>query len=483
MADLHLPGNAALEALRQWLATLHPDQQLLVGCSGGMDSLMLTIWLGRLWRGRVRAVHVNHQLHPDAADWSVQVSRILVAEQIPCSVIAVRVDPGNLEAAARQARYQAMTDLLAANEWLVLAHHAQDQAETVLQRLIRGSGVTGLAAMRPISVQQHAGRTITLTRPLLQVSRTAIRQLADLTARTDGYNWVEDPANQDPRFDRVWLRQQWPQWEQRWPQWEQSLGLVAQRMQDADQILCDMAQLDQARCLQAAQICQKQQAQAGLWHDPALSEARVRNVLYHWTGALQHEVNAPPFNQHWLLQLQQLPDKQAIRLGHWAFLRWQGCWWARPADWEKNVWQVTVPVQPLRVPQAFRVGAQSGYWQPEAACMNPPQQNDQQNGSLCLPGGQSVLLTARQGGERLRLHGRAHTISLKKWLQSGSLSPWQRQACLLVHLADVAGQPQALLGVLTAHGWFGDALPMVPAEAGQPSSSSVYYRLVFPASC
>jgi tRNA(Ile)-lysidine synthase len=142
--------------LKETLKRFAPNQRFLLGCSGGLDSVALLCGMqlilaeaGR--RSDLRVVHVD--LQAPSAEWAQQV--VTQCQTLGISVIVkkVKVAAGNLENEARHARYKAFRDVISSDEVLVLAHHQQDQAETVLMRLLNGSGVSGLAAMRILQTQ------------------------------------------------------------------------------------------------------------------------------------------------------------------------------------------------------------------------------------------------------------------------------------------------------------------------------------------
>ncbi len=175
-------------------------ETVLVAVSGGADSVALLHLLGALapaWRLVLRVLHVDHQLRPDSARDADFVRALGARLGVPVEVATVAVDPrGSVEAAARQARYAALeacADRLGAQR-IALGHTADDQAETVLMRLLEGVGVRGLAGIPPVR-----GRLI---RPLLDCRR------ADLVTelRRAGLPWVEDPTNRDPKFLRNRVR-------------------------------------------------------------------------------------------------------------------------------------------------------------------------------------------------------------------------------------------------------------------------------------
>ncbi|WP_147674782.1 tRNA lysidine(34) synthetase TilS, partial [Vulcaniibacterium tengchongense] len=211
---------------------------LVVGFSGGLDSTVLLHWLAAdpALRARgLRALHVNHALHPAADAWQRHCVAVCERLQVPLRSVRVEVQRGagsGLEAAAREARHAAFAAELAAGEVLVLAHHRADQAETFLLRALRASGPDGLAAMRPWR-RYGAGW---LWRPLLGCGRDAL--LAH--ARAHGLGWIDDPGNADPAFDRNFLRARvLPLLRERWPHADAALARAAALCGEAQALLED----------------------------------------------------------------------------------------------------------------------------------------------------------------------------------------------------------------------------------------------------
>lgn len=176
-----------------------------VAVSGGADSLGLTLLADQWARsrgGRVTALTVDHGLRADSAAEAAQVGRWLAARGVDHQVLRWRgAKPGaDIQAAARDARYALLEDWCAAHGvlHLLLAHHRDDQAETMVLRLARGSGVDGLSAMAAVSDRF----SLRLLRPLLTVPRVRLAA----TLRALGQDWVEDPSNRDPRFSRARVR-------------------------------------------------------------------------------------------------------------------------------------------------------------------------------------------------------------------------------------------------------------------------------------
>src|SRR5580704_2983267 len=219
-----------------------PDLSVCVAFSGGADSTALLAALVPLRepRLRVRAVHVDHQLHPDSKLWSAHCRRVARDLGVPLRVRrvdAVARGGASPEAAARAARYAALATGLAAGEALLTAHHADDQLETVLLQLLRGAGVTGLAAM-PALAPFAAGQ---LARPLLGIQGRALRAFVQRA----GLPWLEDPSNQSEDFDRNYLRARvLPALVARWPAAAATVARGARHAAEAQWLLDELACAD-----------------------------------------------------------------------------------------------------------------------------------------------------------------------------------------------------------------------------------------------
>jgi len=194
-------------------------QPVVVAVSGGLDSVALLHILMQFaseWKLDLHVAHVDHGLRPTSAADAAFVRQLAAQASAPFHLVqlagaSLRADPAGLEAAARQARYRALCTIAcnvtpaALVPTLVVAHHAQDQAETLLLRLVQGSGLTGLAAMRPVTLLDAAAltpRPVRVVRPLLAVARTG---LADY-ARRHNLTWREDESNADTTRSRNLIR-------------------------------------------------------------------------------------------------------------------------------------------------------------------------------------------------------------------------------------------------------------------------------------
>lgn len=199
-----LQGQALTERIESLIGRpLGNDEPLAVAVSGGPDSLALLLLAHRAYGARVRALTVDHGLRPESADEAAAVAAV-------CAEIGVRhvtlrwqgaKPPANRQAAAREARYRLMADWCCREgvAWLATAHHADDQAETLLLRLGRGAGLGGLAGVR---AKRDLGDGVTLLRPLLDRRRS---ELAAIVAAA-GLSAVDDPSNRDDRYDRTRVR-------------------------------------------------------------------------------------------------------------------------------------------------------------------------------------------------------------------------------------------------------------------------------------
>ncbi|NLS43159.1 tRNA lysidine(34) synthetase TilS [BEV proteobacterium] len=221
-------------------------QRVLVAYSGGLDSSVLLHMLYQLMQQRsdivVRAAYVHHGLSTHAEHWAQHCMHTCQQWDILCSVLPVTVDARErgVEAAAREARYQALRQHLLPEEVLLTAQHLDDQSETFLLALKRGSGPAGLSAMGATG-QLGANR---LLRPLLGVARA---QLEDYACHYR-LAWVEDESNCDARYDRNFLRLQvLPQLKQRWPSFSEAVArsarLCVEQEQLLDEVLAPLLQL------------------------------------------------------------------------------------------------------------------------------------------------------------------------------------------------------------------------------------------------
>ena len=273
--------------------------RLLLGLSGGLDSTVLLNALAVL-RGRfsytLRAHHVHHGLSSNAEAWAEACEAQCAALGVPLTVTRVKVEPQpgeGWEAAARRLRHAAWAQT--PSDWWVSAHHENDQAETVLFRLLRGAGVHGAAAMRAVEANPAGPGRL---RPLLSLPRT----LLEAAAQADGLTWVEDESNADPRFTRNFLRHAvMPVIRSRFSAAGRTLARAAAHFDEAARLLDALAAHDAAPCGDPLSRTALQ----------AMDAARVRNLL------------------RWRLRQLALPMPDEARLGE-AVRQLQSCSLDRP---------------------------------------------------------------------------------------------------------------------------------------------------------
>ena len=232
--------------LAQKLAELTYDAatagRLWVAFSGGVDSAVLLHLASGMKDGpAIRAVHVDHGLDPQSGDWAQRARAFAAGLDVIFVAMQATVEESGagLEAAARESRYRAFESVLEPGDWLLSAHHEEDQAETLLLHLLRGSGVLGLAGIAAVR-DCGDGR---MARPLLDVGR---EEILDYAARHD-LNWTEDPSNRDHRFDRNYLRHAvMPVLRERWPASARRLRKSAELAGEASQLQDALAAIDLA---------------------------------------------------------------------------------------------------------------------------------------------------------------------------------------------------------------------------------------------
>jgi tRNA(Ile)-lysidine synthase len=279
--------------LRQALQPWRAAPAWRIAFSGGLDSSVLLHLLADWARHEelppLSAIHVHHGLQSAGDAWPEHCARVCEQLGMALEVVRVQVAPGaSLEQAARSARYQAFCERLKPGEVLLSAQHRDDQAETLLFRLLRGAGVRGLAAM-PASRPLGRGG---LFRPLLDSSRAELREYA----QSHGLAWIEDPSNADERFSRNFLRRRvLPLLAERWPQVTANIARSARYLGEAQQLLGELAEMDLATVHGVSACPWLTLPSLDLSAVSTLSNARQRNLLRHWLAPLTRL----PDSDHW----------------------------------------------------------------------------------------------------------------------------------------------------------------------------------------
>lgn len=378
----------------------------LVAYSGGLDS---TVLLHALRRAAARsapitAVHVNHGLQADADSWERRCRRF--AEQLGVDYIERRIelpaaDPRGPEGAARAARYAALLELVQAGDHLLTAHHEDDQAETLLLNLMRGSGAAGLAGIGPV---QPFGKGL-LLRPLLDVPRAKLEDYAAAHA----LEWCEDPSNADTRFDRNFLRREiLPALRRRWPAVSSRLARSARLLREASELQDELAALDLA-------ALGGDPARLGLTALRGLSPARQRNVLR--LAIRRLGLPAAPSTRLEQAVRELLPAARDAQ----PLVRWPG---GELRRFRRFVY--VLPPLEYRVPPEDMVLAADGSTLPLGGALGSLALERAARGIDPLLVEDGLRVRFRAGGETLRPAGRSHTQPLKKLLQERGVLPWMR---------------------------------------------------------
>ncbi|MEB3753662.1 tRNA lysidine(34) synthetase TilS [Acinetobacter sp. MD2(2019)] len=406
-------------------AERYPQKKFVIGCSGGMDSMLLLHLMSVLFPHQIRAIYIDHQLQAPSSAWGEMVHQYCTAQNIPCSIFAVHVEQGNLEQQARHARYAAFQDSIDHNEVLLLAHHQQDQAETVMLRLFSGAGVAGLSGMR----QQDWRENMHIWRPILDLSREQIEiWVAELNLP-----YVVDPTNQDQHYDRAWCRETvWPMLKQRFAQMQNAVARTASLMQDADEILNEVAQQDWLHCGDANAL--------DLAALSTLSAARQRQLLSLWMkGDLVYRPSLDMVNRLQSEVIDSKADSQAVlSFNSIYFVRFQQKIYRLSAA-EYLADQSSLVDETICCQLQQTIVTASGAY---ALAL------DQDMGLALSLIGQNLTLHPRRGGEKVHLYGRVGTWPLKKAIQDAKIFPWLR------HQVQILSKDDVILGVFSPNGFW-----------------------------
>ena len=373
-----------------------PYAKFLIAYSGGMDSHVLLHSLYSLRQQnsklQLRAVHVHHGLSANADSWVKHCREICVELQIEFIVKYVDVSSNkgkhSLEAIARKLRYQEFAKLLQKDECLVTAHHADDQAETVLLQMFRGAGVNGLAAMPKIKDN--------FMRPLLKYSRAQLHQYAE----ENKLCWIEDESNENIGFERNFVRHKLlPEIKTRWSGIVAVLGRVAENCGEALELLELMAEQDYEL------VKDQTKDTLAIAKLLELNIARQNNVIRYWLRKLNL-----PVPRH--IQLQHIrSDVLHCREDANPVVHWQG---AEVRRYRGELYAM----EPLVEFDTEKLIAEL-----------------QKSGEL-KQYGDNITIRFRQAGERVKVKNRVGHHQLKKILQEWGIPPWLRDRVPLIFLND-----------------------------------------------
>ncbi|MEW5562447.1 tRNA lysidine(34) synthetase TilS [Enterobacter asburiae] len=399
--------------LNSLVDALHPHRNILVAFSGGLDSTVLLHQLVYLRERtpdlQLRAIHVHHGISANADAWVEHCQQVCTDWQVPLIVTRVSLadDGKGTEAHAREARYQAFREALREGEVLVTAQHIDDQCETLLLALKRGSGPAGLSAMANDSA--FAGTR--LLRPLLNESRVSL----EYWAISHQLSWIEDESNQDDAYDRNFLRLRVvPLLTERWPHFSQAVARSASLCGEQEQLLDELLAEELAALT-------GEYGQIAIEPLLAVSEIRRAAILRRWLA--QHQMTMPSrgmLERLWQeVALAREDAAPLLRLGNIDVRRYQQQLWLVAAYnrelYSQQAWADTD--QPLLLPGSGVLRLVTGEEIRAPKADEPVSIRYAASGTLHIVG--------RQGGRKLK----------KIWQEMG-VAPWLRDTTPLLFYGD-----------------------------------------------
>ena len=402
-------------------AALHsvadPGANLLLGLSGGVDSVVLLDVLARLapeLRFSLRAIHVHHGISPNADQWAGFCTSLCAAKGVPFSIERVDVRPFRnlgIEGAARHARYEAYRRH--ATDFVVLAQHRDDQVETVLLHLARGAGARGLGGMAPVRRMTDSGARV--LRPFLGASRQDI----EAYARERALHWIEDESNDFQHLRRNFLRARvLPELETVVPDVRSAMARSARNLAEAGVLLDQLADADLSAILVDDAVDVDALSAIGM--------ERARNALRRWCERRSAPWPGSARLGEILRQTREATDDAVleIQVAGWSFRRYRGRLYLDrilpepPSDFCES-WngERFLPLLALGGVLHFRPETGVGV-------------------SVARLRAGKVSIRLRSGGEGIRLHPTGPTRTLKNLFQERGVRPWLRGTLPLVYCDD-----------------------------------------------
>jgi tRNA(Ile)-lysidine synthase len=429
------PTNDVAASIEAWLQTLVHGQRVCVAYSGGVDSSVLLHALARacdpVGAFELSAIHIHHGLSANADHWAAHCEATCRALGVPFHTVRVTVDDRaelGTEAAARRARYEALRAHASAYEGMciALAHHARDQAETVLLQLTRGAGSAGLAAM-----PEHAPP---FARPLLHVEKSAI----DRYAQTHAIAHIVDESNDDERYARNRLRHRvWPALATAFPSAERTLARAAIWQHESDELANALALIDFAACGDRGAIDRV--------HWRRLDSVRRRNVLRYWLAL--YDVTTPSAERllEWERQLLTERAEQNVTLTH--------------ASFEGSIRLYRERIEFVRAPKNASTLPSTLCWQGESELvfgerairfvLTAPNKQDTNSTYLRqISSGEKWVIRVRQESDSIRLTPNSIGRSMKNLFQDANVAPWLRGVWPILTCNDTIA---AVPGIAVAH--------------------------------
>ena len=363
------------------------DKNIVIALSGGIDSVVLLHFLNSHYPGNIRAVHINHNLSKHSKDWSLFCKELCHKQGIEFKSIDINIKTSsNVEENARKKRYNSLKSELSKNEVLCTAHHQEDQSETFLLQLFRGSGVAGLASMP----KMKSFADTFLYRPFLNISK----QLIVDYATKYNLDWVEDDSNINLNFKRNLLRLEFiPKLESGFEGVIKNISRSAYHQSEALKLINDLAKID----IEKFNLVINHKIQVLPLTE--LPERRVANVLRYYIAQRGFLMPSNKVLTELISVLRAKDDAKVI-------LKWH-LYEVRRYDNELYFFD----------------------GEPDRSNEDCPLFNklkDQTN----------FTIRFRQDGQRVRLKGKKHSSSLKKILQSANIPPWERDKLRMYYIND-----------------------------------------------
>lgn len=386
-----------------------------VAYSGGLDSQVLLYALSRILpKKRLRALHVNHGWHVDSMKWAISCQDICNKLDIYYETISIDAHAKlgeSPEAYAREARYDAMIKRIHAGDYLLTAHHRNDQAETFLLQLLRGSGLKGLTCMPFCQPFQKAY----LMRPLLNFTRSELYEYA----QAHQLSWIDDDNNKNLRFNRNFIRHQvLPLVQQRWPQASKIIARAAVNLAEAHSLLDEVAQQD---------LCEVQGPESNILIISRLLNLSVKrrtNALRYWLKQLHFTLPSQK-------QLQQIDLLLKSRMDASPRFNWGEGQLRRYRDY---IYAFTLVENEKKLPNVRFIT-----WNlDQTITLDTSDQLTTQQAlgtglSCSLLKEKQVDVTFRRGGERFYPSNRQGSHPLKKLFQEWAIPPWERNKLPLIY--------------------------------------------------
>lgn len=403
----------------EWIARCQSFQRLVVGYSGGLDSAVLLHALisCSALASRVVAIHIHHGISPHADLWQAHCQDVCAQANILFCTQSVHFDrTSNIEEGARDARYAAFHAFLKEGDCLLLGHHLDDQAETVLLQLFRGAGVDGLSGMSAF----RAFGAHFLARPLLSVSRQQLQHYA----LAHHLSWVDDDSNVCTDYSRNYVRQQiMPLIRARWPGAPANLAQTALHCQQAQKNLHDLACHDYPYLRHQGErtLMSTNLACLDVTILKNISPSRMINVVRAWIKENNLQVPSAAIVQR-ILDEVVMSREDAQPVVCWPkgqVRRYRGYLYVNALDadheYESMTW-TNFPSPLCLDNKGLLLCAESA-----------------QDGVI-IPDGAQIQVRYRQGGERFLWHGQHK--QLKKLLQEWHIPPWKRDKIPLLYIDD-----------------------------------------------